>query len=124
MPWRVTSPMYQRQRFVLDAEHTPGTFAGLCRRYRISRKTGYNRLERNARLEPESLSDRSHRPRHCPHARPYPRDPPTAPVLALGRPQVETFRRCHYLDCHLTTVIDRGVALPSSILFPSKKRRV
>jgi hypothetical protein len=23
MPWRVTSPMYQRQRFVLDAEHTP-----------------------------------------------------------------------------------------------------
>ncbi len=23
MPWRVTSPMYERQRFVLDAEHTP-----------------------------------------------------------------------------------------------------
>ena len=22
MPWRVTSPMYQRQRFVLDAEHS------------------------------------------------------------------------------------------------------
>ena len=24
MPWRVTSPMYERQRFVLDAEHIPG----------------------------------------------------------------------------------------------------
>jgi hypothetical protein len=44
MPWRVTSPMYQRQRFVLDAEHTPASFAELCRRNDISRKTGYNRL--------------------------------------------------------------------------------
>jgi hypothetical protein len=25
--------MYQRQRFVLDAEHTPAAFAELCRRY-------------------------------------------------------------------------------------------
>ena len=33
--------MYQRQRFVLDAEHTPASFAELCRRYDISRKTGY-----------------------------------------------------------------------------------
>ena len=32
MPWKVTSPMYQRQRFVLDAEHTPTTFTELCRR--------------------------------------------------------------------------------------------
>jgi hypothetical protein len=32
MPWRVTSPMYQRHRFVLDAEHTPASFAELCRK--------------------------------------------------------------------------------------------
>jgi putative transposase len=44
MPWRVTSPMYQRQRFVLDAEHTPASFAELCRRYGISRETGYKWL--------------------------------------------------------------------------------
>jgi hypothetical protein len=31
MPWRVTSPMYERQQFVLDAEHTPAAFAELCR---------------------------------------------------------------------------------------------
>ena len=52
MPWRVTSPMYQRQRFVLDAEHTPASFAELCRRYGISRKTGYKWLDRYARLGP------------------------------------------------------------------------
>jgi len=32
--------MYQRQRFVLDAEHTDYAFAELCRRYGIRRKTG------------------------------------------------------------------------------------
>jgi putative transposase len=68
MPWRVTSPMYQRQRFVLDAEHTPASFAELCRRYDISRKTGYKWLDRYTRLGPESLADRSHRPGACPHA--------------------------------------------------------
>ena len=60
--------MYQRQRFVLDAEHTPASFAELCRRYDISRKTGYKWLDRYTRLGPESLADRSHRPGACPHA--------------------------------------------------------
>jgi hypothetical protein len=41
MPWRVTSPMYERQRFVLDAQSAACAFAELCRRYAISRKTGY-----------------------------------------------------------------------------------
>ena len=68
MPWRITSPMYQRQRFVLDAEHTPASFAELCRRYDISRKTGYKWLDRYTRLGPDSLADRSHRPQQCPHA--------------------------------------------------------
>lgn len=30
MPWSVTSPMYERQRFVLDAEPTPAALAELC----------------------------------------------------------------------------------------------
>jgi putative transposase len=68
MPWRVTSPMYERQRFVLDAEHTSASFAELCRRYDISRKTGYKWLDRYAHLGPESLADRSDRPDVCPHA--------------------------------------------------------
>jgi putative transposase len=68
MPWRVTSPMYERQRFVLDAEHTSASFAELCRRYGVSRKTGYKWLDRYARFGPDSLADRSHRPQQCPHA--------------------------------------------------------
>jgi len=68
MPWRVTSPMYERQRFVLDAEHGPCAFAELCRRYGISRKTGYKWLARYATAGLEGLLDRSHRPQQCPHA--------------------------------------------------------
>lgn len=99
MPWRITSPMHERQRFVLDAEHTPASFAELCRRYGISRKTGYQWLERYARLGPESLADRSHRPQHCPHA--------TAPslireILALRKSWRWGARKLHQLllDTH------------------------
>jgi hypothetical protein len=46
----------------------PASFAELCRRYDISRKSGYTWLDRYARLGPESLADRSHRPDACPHA--------------------------------------------------------
>ncbi len=73
MPWRVTSPMYERQRFVLDAEHAPCAFAELCRRYGISRKTGYKWLARYATAGLDGLRERSHRPQACPHA--------TAPAL-------------------------------------------
>jgi hypothetical protein len=66
MPWRVTSPTYQRPRFVLDAEHTLAAFAELGRRYGISRETATS-VDRYTRLGPDSLADRSHRPqRHRP----------------------------------------------------------
>jgi transposase InsO family protein len=88
--------MYERQRFVLDAEHTPAAFAELCRRYGISRKTGYKWLERYARLGPESLADASHRPQQCPHA--------TSPavireILQLRRVWRWGARKLHALLC-------------------------
>ena len=58
--------MYQRQRFVLDAEHTPASFAELCRRYGISRKTGYKWLGRHARGGADALADHSRRPHASP----------------------------------------------------------
>jgi putative transposase len=104
MPWRVTSPRYQRQRFVLDAEHTPATFAELCRRDGISRKTGYKWLDRYARLGPDSLADRSHRPQQCPHA--------TAPavireILQLRKAWRWGARKLHelLLDAHPATEV-------------------
>jgi hypothetical protein len=46
MPWLETDPMTERWRFVLEAEGGLFSFAELCRRHGISRKTGYKWLER------------------------------------------------------------------------------
>ncbi len=70
MPWRETSPMHERQRFVLDVEYARCSFSALCRRYGISRNTGYKWLARYAAEGPDGLRDRSHRPAGCPHATP------------------------------------------------------
>jgi transposase InsO family protein len=62
--------MDERLRFVQDA-HRPGwSIAELCRRYEVSRKTGYKWLEVYERAGPAGLVDGSHRPRSCPHATP------------------------------------------------------
>jgi putative transposase len=70
MPWRETSAMDERLRFVQDV-HRPGwSVAELCRRYGVSRKTGYKWLRAYERAGPAGLADGSHRPRTCPHATP------------------------------------------------------
>lgn len=70
MPWRETCPMDERLRFVQDV-HRPGwSIAELCRRYEVSRRTGYKWLAAYERAGPAGLADGSHRPRGCPHATP------------------------------------------------------
>src|SRR6266581_483163 len=67
MPWRETSAMDERLRFVQDV-HRPGwSIAELCRRYEVSRKTGYKWLRAYARDGPAALADGSHRPHTSPH---------------------------------------------------------
>jgi len=68
MPWLETDPMTERERFILEAEGGLFSFAELCRRHGISRKTGYKWLERYELEGPDGLADRSHRPHSCPHA--------------------------------------------------------
>jgi len=68
MPWLETDPMTERERFILEAEGGLFSFAELCRRHGISRKTGYKWLERCELEGPDGLADRSHRPHSCPHA--------------------------------------------------------
>jgi transposase len=46
MPWRETSPMNERIRFVADFQHGLLSMTELCERYHISRKTGYKWLDR------------------------------------------------------------------------------
>ena len=70
MPWEERSLMDVRLRFVQDV-HRPGwSVAEVCRRYQVSRKTGYKWLERYGKAGPAGLVDRSHRPYSCPHATP------------------------------------------------------
>lgn len=60
--------MSERARFVLEAEHTFLSFAERCRKYRISRPTGYMWLSHCRTDGLAGLEERSHRPHSCPHA--------------------------------------------------------
>jgi putative transposase len=70
LPFEETRVMDQRQRFVHDAHCSLMSFSELCRRYGISRKTGYKWLERWITAGPEGLRDRPSRPRQSPLATP------------------------------------------------------
>lgn len=111
MPWRVTSPMYERQRFVLDAEHTSASFAELCRRYGVSRKTGYKWLDRYTRFGPESLADRSHRPQQCPHA--------TSP--AVIREILQLRQAWRWVPASSTSACSKRIPLPRC---PGRRRSI
>jgi transposase-like protein len=41
VPWKATSPVKERQQFVEAWERDDDSVAALCRRFGISRKTGY-----------------------------------------------------------------------------------
>ena len=61
MPWKASSVMEERLRFVarlLDGE----AMTDVCREFGISRKTGYKILDRYKEHGLEALSDRSKRP--------------------------------------------------------------
>ena len=59
MPWKATCVMDERLRFVAAAREKAEPFAELCRRYGISRKTGYKLLQRYEVEGPSALADRS-----------------------------------------------------------------
>lgn len=58
--------MTQRLEFILLARQEGVAFGELCRRYRISVKTGWKWRKRYAEGGVEALADRSRRPRHSP----------------------------------------------------------
>src|SRR3954471_17490599 len=71
MPWKETSAMFERYRFVEMAAEMSGSIAELCRRFRVSRQTGYKWLKR---YEPErafeSLQDKPRANERLPHQTP------------------------------------------------------
>lgn len=64
MPWKELSIMSEREEFVRLAEQEAESVAGLCRRFGISRQTGYKWLGRHR--AGAGLHDRSRRPMHSP----------------------------------------------------------
>src|SRR5258706_2028828 len=67
MPWITQTTMSQRHEFVLLASETGINFRQLCRRFRISAKTGYKWLKRFRAGGMAALGDQSRRPRSSPH---------------------------------------------------------
>ena len=66
MPWKETSVVEQRMRFVLEVQSGVYPKAQACRIYRISRPTGEKWLARYAEGGVEALKDRSRAPHHHP----------------------------------------------------------
>jgi transposase len=68
MPWRETSPMDQRSRFIGDYLAGLASFTEVCARYGVSRRIGYKWVNRYEAEGPPGLRDQSRRPHGCPHA--------------------------------------------------------
>jgi len=66
MPWLERDTMSLRSEFVQMARQQSFSFAELCRRFRISRKTGYKWLQRYILSGRAALADRSRRPLRSP----------------------------------------------------------
>ncbi len=67
MPWSDVSPMDQKLLFAADYKRQVFSFSELCRRFGISRKTGYKWISRFEEGGFDALNDRSRRPHSCPH---------------------------------------------------------
>jgi len=62
MAWKEVLPMDERARFVLEVERAEMSVAELCRRYGISRKTGYKWIRRYRAQGLYGIRERSSRP--------------------------------------------------------------
>lgn len=67
MPWKETSAVEERTRFVLDLKTGLYTMTELCEQYGVSRPTGYKWTRRYAEVGLKGLEDLSRAPRSCPH---------------------------------------------------------
>ena len=66
MPWKDWTTMLQREEFARLAQGGDVNLSSLCRRFGISRKSGYKWMERFAAGGVEGLRDRSRRPHRSP----------------------------------------------------------
>ena len=67
MPWKETTSMDERVKFMRDYAEGLYRFSELCAHYSISRKTGYKWLARYQTKGEAGLQDQSRAPKGCPH---------------------------------------------------------
>jgi len=67
MPWKDVNLMSLREEFVLLARVPEANVSEICRRFGISRSTGYKWIGRYGQEGYRGLADRSRRPQTCPH---------------------------------------------------------
>ena len=71
MPWSVTTMKNERIQFIVEALQPDRNMAALCRKYGVSRKTGYKWLKRFRQCGSlADLDEMSRRPRHSPNRTP------------------------------------------------------
>jgi putative transposase len=70
MPWKASSVVDERMRFVLEQESGLHTMKELCEAYQIARETGYYWLRRYQQGGLEALEDRNRAPRQHPNQTP------------------------------------------------------
>ena len=70
MPWRESVVMDERMAFIVDWQRAEYGMSELCRRYGVSRKTGYKLRDRFLAEGMAGLADRSRAPHHHPNAVP------------------------------------------------------
>lgn len=68
MPWKETSAMDERMKFIAEYLREESTITDLCRGYGISRPTAYKWIERYEEEGPGGLEDRSRAPHDHPNA--------------------------------------------------------
>jgi len=72
MPWQNHSKMSLKLEFATLADQDDANMSALCRRFNISRPTGYKWLARYRENGQEGLEERSRRPDHSPNQTPEP----------------------------------------------------
>jgi putative transposase len=68
MPWKESKALDERNRFIKECERGEDDVVELCRKYGVSRPTGYSWMKRYAAEGEAGLEERSRAPHHCPHA--------------------------------------------------------
>jgi len=66
MAWKEVTPMKLKEEFVQLAKENSLSFSELCRRFGVSRKTGYKLLSRYQEAGKKGLEEKSRRPIHSP----------------------------------------------------------